>query len=69
MYVGAALAFSSAALVYPLPAPLAGAEGALHGRLESIEDAAELGLGGRRPCSPTATLTLAFAGPTDARLR
>ncbi len=49
VYVGAVLAFSAAALVYRfLPHSLA-AEGALHGPLESIEDAAELGLGGTPP--------------------
>ena len=51
------LAFASAVIVYRyLPHHLA-AEGSLHGPVESLEDAAELGLGGTPPV---------FAdGPTD----
>jgi hypothetical protein len=47
--IGAALAAISAAIVFRyLPHSLA-PEGALHGPIESLEDAAELGLGGVPP--------------------
>ena len=46
---GAALAFVSAVIVYRYLPHALGAEGALHGPLESLEDAAELGLGGTPP--------------------
>jgi Na+/melibiose symporter-like transporter len=49
VYIGATLALASAGIVYRyLPHSLVH-EGALHGALESVEDAAELGLGGTPP--------------------
>jgi Na+/melibiose symporter-like transporter len=49
VYIGAALATIAAAIVFRyLPHTLAH-EGAMHGPLESVEDAAELGLGGVPP--------------------
>jgi Na+/melibiose symporter-like transporter len=48
-FIGASLAVASAGLVYRyLPHTLA-PEGAMHGALESLEDTAELGLGGTPP--------------------